>query len=110
MTNTWQKTVISDREKLEILSPIIDSETYRTLITNAEDLAIYMSDDHALCCRQAEISWNASREQTAQEIFGELKKKLVFEQCDPDTMAYFTDYFTIEKDDLQDIKKQFGVK
>jgi len=46
-------------------------------------------------------------EQKVREIFEWIKSKMALEQCDTDTMPYFTDYYWIPKDVLQDLAAEY---
>jgi len=47
----------------------------------------------------------AQKAQARQELIGEIDNRMTLEKCDPSTMAYFDDYYWIDKYDWQEIKE-----
>lgn len=45
-----------------------------------------------------------------ERIKSEIDSKMQLERCDPDTMAYFSDYYWIDKIEWQEFWKREGIK
>ena len=48
-------------------------------------------------------------QERVESIFKEISARMRLEQCDPQVMAYFNDYYWIDKDDWLALKRQEGI-
>lgn len=77
----------------------VQLEADQKVLDRAEE--IYVDELHKIAGKVTE----KTKLEVAREIFEEIVSKMALERCDPDVMAYFTDYYWIPRDVLEDLKQ-----
>ena len=61
------------------------------------------------CLHQDEISFPLGQQDGARKMVAWINEHGSFEECDPDTQAYFLPYRWIDEDDWQTYLKEWGI-